>query len=101
MVMARNGCIRGLNLQLKTYQSTLLCEEYLVQCRLKIPPVLFPASLRDALLHVGSLRDASLRVASLRYAFLRVGFMRDASLHDASLRDASLRYALCVLSFSG
>ena len=37
------------------------------------------ASLRDAFLHVGSLRDASLRVASLLYAFLRVGSLRDAS----------------------
>ena len=46
------------------------------------------ASLRDAFLHVGSLRDASLRVASLLYAFLRVGSLRDASLRYASLRVA-------------
>ena len=46
------------------------------------------ASLRDAFLHVGSLRDASLRDASLRFAFLRVGSLRDASLRYDSLRVA-------------
>ena len=42
------------------------------------------AFLRDAFLHVGSLRYAFLRAGSLRYAFLSV-----ASLSYASLRAAS------------